>query len=154
MYEIGVEPWSEAFWNECRALAEAHFEEVDGGVEPRRPFKLDLRLMQALSDAGAMLIIAGRREGRLVSYFTWQVTLDVESEGLLVAMQGAWYVAPGHFRLADRTFDAGISALKKLGVQCVFPHHRAQGRGSHLGRFFTRKGATKIQETYLLWIGT
>jgi hypothetical protein len=38
-------------------------------------------------------------------------------------------------------------------VQCIFPHHRTQGRGARIGRFFMRRGAKHIQQTYSLWIG-
>jgi hypothetical protein len=150
---IGAEPWSEGLWAEARALAEAHFEEVDGGVEPRRPFALDETIMARLQAAGALRIVTARMDGRLVGYFTWNITLDPESRGLLIGQQGAWYVAPGHPRAAVMMFDASVELLKRCGVKCVFPHHRAQGRGAGLGKFFRRRGATKIQDTYSLWIG-
>lgn len=150
---IAVEPWSDAFWQEAKPLAEAHFLEVDGGVEPKRRFKLDCRLMQALHDADALKIVSARRGDRLVGYFSWQITPDVESEGLMIAQQGAWYVAPGCGLVAAKMFDASVRALKACGVQCIFPHHRVQGRGANIGRFFQRRGAREIQRTYSLWIG-
>ena len=150
---LAQEPWSEAFWSEARALAEAHFEEVDGGVEPNRPFKLDVGFMQKLSDGGVLKLFTARRDGRLVGYYTWNVQYDVESQGLLIAQQGAWYVEPSQTTTACRMFDYAIAELRKIGVQCVYPHHRAQVRGSNIGRFFRRRGAKKIQDTYSLWIG-
>lgn len=152
-YDIVLEPWSDAWWHDARELAESHFEEVDGGVEPRRRFKLDTRLMALLDQAGSLKIVTARLGNRMVGYFTWNIAPDVESEGLLIAQQGAWYVEPGHWRLAARMFDHSVGVLKDCGVQCIFPHHRTQGRGCNIGRFFQRRGAKLTQMTYTLWIG-
>ena len=150
---VAKEPWSDAFWSEAQPLAVAHFDEVDGGVEPRRRLNLDAPFMQRLSDAGVLQLFTARADGELVGYYTWNVTNDVESAGLLIAQQGAWYVQNDRPRVACQMFDFAVGELKKMGVQCIFPHHRAQGRGAHLGRFFARRGAKKIQDTYSLWIG-
>lgn len=149
-YWIGLEPWSDALWADARALAEAHFEEVDGGVEANRPFNLDQAFMLRLAEGGVLKVIVARRDGRLVGYYTWNVSFDVESQGLLIAQQGAWYVEPGHPRLAFRMFRKARAELKALGVKIIFPHHRTQGRGAGLGKFFKREGAKEIQHTYSL----
>lgn len=151
--QVATEPWSGAFWSEAEALAKAHFEEVDGGVEPRRKLNLNLNTMQWASDNGTLKLFTARLDGRLVGYYTWNVMDDVESQGLLIAQQGAWYVSPGHPRAACLMFDFAIAELKALGVRCIYPHHRAQGRGADIGKFFRRRGAKKIQESYSLWIG-
>lgn len=150
---VAVEPWGEAFWRDAESLARAHFEEVDGGVAPKRQLALDVDLMTALADAGALKIITARKAGEMVGYYTWNVTSDVESMGLLIAQQGAWYVSPGHAGAAVRMFDLAVQALRDLGVSCIYPHHRTQGRGANIGRFFQRRGAKEIQRTYSLWIG-
>lgn len=152
-YAVALEPWSSDLWADCRQLAADHFEEVDGGVEPRRRFKVDETLMRLIYEAGSLKIVTARQDGQLIGYYTWQITPDIESEGLLIAQQGAWYVAQGHWGAAVAMFDHSIETLKALGVQCVFPHHRVQGRGADIGKFFTRRGAKKIQDTYVLWIG-
>jgi hypothetical protein len=152
-YVVALEPWTDAFWAEMEPLANDHFHEVDGDVEPNRPFELDLRLMKAISDAGALMLISARKAGTLIGYFTWNIAPDVESRGLLIGQQGAWYVRPGHPRIAAKMFHVAIAELKARGVQCVFPHHRTQGRGANIGRFFKRRGAKDIQRTYCLWIG-
>jgi hypothetical protein len=153
MYDVKLEPWTQRLWAEMRPHAEAHFAEVDGGVEPRRKFRLDEPLMKAIADAGSLKTVIARHDGSLVGYYTWNIAPDIESAGLLIAQQGAWYVDPGHPRVAVMMWDVAIASLKALGVQCVFPHHRMQGRGAHIGRFFKRRGAKKIQDSYVLWIG-
>lgn len=153
MYVVSLEPWTYKLWAEMKPLAEAHFAEVDGGVEPRREFRLDTNLMQLIADGGSLKTIIARQDGRLVGYYTWNIMPDVESAGLLIAQQGAWYVEPGHPRLAAMMWDRAVYELRSMGVKCIFPHHRMQGRGDNIGRFFTRRGAKKTQDTYTLWIG-
>lgn len=152
-YSITIEPWSDAWWADARKLAEDHFEEVDGGIEPQRPFKLDKRLMSVMDAHGCLKLITIRESGRMIGYYTWNITPDVESEGLLIGQQGAWYIEPGHPRAAVKAFDYAVQALRQMGVQCIYPHHRTQGRGRNIGRFFERRGAKLIQHTYSLWIG-
>ena len=151
---IGLERW-ESIWPDADALGRAHFEEVDGGVEPNRPYEIDTDLMKRLADAGVLRIITARVDGKLAGYCTWNVTLDVESRGLIIAQQGAWFVAKEYdsLHLGAQMFRASIAELRKLGVQNIFPHHRLQGRGVRLGAFFKRMGAKEIQHTYSLWIG-
>ena len=153
-FSIAIEPFSSEWWRDVKRLGEQHFEEVDGGIEPRRPFKLDENVMAALERIGAVKIFVARAAGKIIGYFTWQISHDVESEGLMIAQQGAFYVEPGNPKVAHALFERSVRDLRSMGVKCVFPHHRTQGRGSHLGRFFERRGAKKIQETYVLWIGT
>lgn len=153
-YTIGLEPWTDELWSELWPLAECHSLEVDEGVEPRRPFKLDLNLMRLLAQSGSLKVVVARKaHGRPVGYYTWNVTPDVESEGLLIAQQGAWFVEPGRAGVAVLMFDCAVRELKALGVKCIYPHHRTQGRGRDIGKFFRRRGAKLIQHTYSLWIG-
>jgi hypothetical protein len=126
---------------------------VDGGIETGRPFKLDQAAMKLLDQAGVLKTVCARLDGRLVGYYTWNIQRDVESEGMLIAQQGAWYVEPGHRKLAFLMFARAKSELKALGVEYIYPHHRTMGRGCNLGRFFERQGAVRIQETYSLRIG-
>lgn len=149
---VTEEPWDD-FWPEADALARKHFEEVDGGVESRRVYAPDAAKMRALNALGVLRVFSARRGGRLVGYFTWQIMPDIESSGLLIAQQGAWYAELGEARVGFKLFEFSLAALRALGVQMIFPHHRTQGRGAELGRFFKRWGAKHIQNTYSLWIG-
>jgi hypothetical protein len=151
-----LEPW-EAIATEVQALAERHFAEVDGGVEPRRHLDIDGQLMSYGCKVGAIKIYTARVGPALVGYCTWTISYDVESKGLLIASQGAWYTEQEYQSMAIglRLFKHTLGELKSLGVQCVFPHHRMQGRGTEdrLGPFFLRLGAKLTQHTYTLWIG-
>lgn len=151
---VALEPWSRALYSEMRRHAEAHFAEVDAGIEGAyRRYRLDLDLMQQLADAGVLIVIIARRAEQLVGYFTWNILPDVESVGLLIAQQGGLYAAPGHARCAVQMWDLAIAELKARGVDVAYPHHRTRGRGANIGRFFKRRGAKLIQHTYSLKIG-
>jgi hypothetical protein len=151
--EIWCEPFA-SVWPEVQELGQQHFDEVDGGVEPKRRFALDAPALHDMSKRGILVILTARLDGRLAGYFTWNVLPDVESAGLLVAYQGAWFVSPSApNKTARMLWDRSVAELKLAGVQNIFPHHRTQGRGAGLGKFFTRRGAKAIQTTYSLWIG-
>lgn len=151
-----LESW-ESISDEVLWLAERHFTEVDGGVEPRRRFEIDQQLMAYGCRIGAIKIYTVRVSGVLAGYCTWNLSYDIESKGLLVATQGAWYTDQefaGH-GLGLKLFKWTLDELRLLGVKCVFPHHRTQGRGTEdrLGTFLVRMGAKLTQYTYTLWIG-
>ncbi len=148
------ESW-ERVGREFTALGAAHFAETDDGVEPKRRYALDGKMMAAMCKCDALRIWSARipGSGELIGYITWTVTPDVESAGLLIAMQGAWFVRPGNPRVGFGLFTHSLAELKMAGVKLAFPHHRLQGRGAGLGRFFRRLGGKQIQHTYSLWIG-
>jgi hypothetical protein len=152
-----LEIWREPFasvWPEVQILTQQHFDEVDGGVEPNRGHDVDAAALHELSKRGILLVITARLDGRLVGYFTWNVQTDVESKGLLIALQGAWFVSPdAPNRTAVWLWDRSEAELRWMGVKCIYPHHRLQGRGANIGKFFMRRGAKPIQTTYSLWIG-
>lgn len=151
--EIWREPFA-AVWPEVQDLGVRHFDEVDGDVEPKRKFALDAVALHELSKQGIFIFLTARVDGLISGYFTWNVIPDMESVGLLVAHQGAWFVDSGAPRKTARAlWDRSIEELRFMGVQCIFPHHRLQGRGTGIGRFFERRGAKPIQLTYSLWIG-
>lgn len=149
---IALEPWA-AGADEGEALGHAHFEEVNRGLDPRRPYKLDRRLLDMAADCGALQIITARRNGELLGYLMWTVQPDPESEGLFYAAQGPWFLKPGYPRVAQAMWDRSIDELRRLGAAFIIPYHRVQGRSANLGRFFRRRGAVHIKEVYQLWIG-
>lgn len=149
---IRQESWAE-FWRDAAPLVALHFDEVDGGVEPRRKMKVDTEQMALADYSGHLKLWTARQGFELLGYILWTVSYDPESKGLLVAQMGPWFALPGHAGTGARLFDASLAGLKGLGVQCCYPHHRLQGRGSRLGHFFAARGAKEIQHTFSLWIG-
>ena len=148
---VAREPF-EAIWPAVDLLTRAHATEVEP-PGPRR-FALDVPRMIQLDRLGLIRVWTLRLDGELWGYCTWNLSWDLESEGLPIATQGAWYVKPGApWGAAARLFGESVDGLRGFGVQCVFPHHRLQGRGRHLGRFFRAMGAVPVQQTYMLWVG-
>lgn len=154
-FTVALEPWRVA-WPEFKLLAQSHWAEVETGVEARRPLLVDEHRLEQCYDAGMLKLMVARQRlppFRMIGYCTWMLTPDLESMGLLIAQQGAFYVSPGHPRVAYELAQESLLALRALGVQHIFPHHRLQGRGTGLGKFWQRRGAKLIQHTYSLWIG-
>jgi GNAT superfamily N-acetyltransferase len=153
---IRQERWSDVE-KEHAELSREHFQEVEEGVEPRRPYKIDAALLSEMDKLNVIHIHAARIDGELVGYCCWNIMPDAESAGLLIATHGPWFVVGRQdvrsLHLGTLLFDRSIEALKERGVKCVFPHHRMQGRGARLGAFYERRGAKEIQRTYCLWIG-
>jgi len=143
------------FWKEAEPLTKKHFEEVDGGVDDRRTWGPQGHVFGIMHSQGIMRVIGARLEGRLVGYLTWNVLPDVESWNMPMAMQGMWFALPEVSRLGvgDKMFKTSLEVLKKLGVEYVSPHHRLQGRGKDIGKYFCKLGAKPIQQSYILWIG-
>ena len=143
-----------SIWPEMSVLGAKHFAEVDGEVvDPRRPFRADEATLERLNRIGAFQIFSARVESRLVGYCSWNLSYDLESQGLLIATQGAWYVQPGYGLTGLKLFRFSLTGLRGMGVRLVFPHHRLAGRSTwRLGKWFERLGAQPEQVTYRLWL--
>lgn len=142
-------------WGEMKALGQSHFAEVDGGwADARRPFDVDTKALETLDAIGQFVVYTARSpDGPLLGYCTWSLGYDLESKGLAIAHQGAWYSPPGQGRMAFRLYKHCLAALAAQGVRLVFPHHRLAGRATvRLGDWFERLGAIPEQITYRLWI--
>lgn len=143
----------EAIWPAIRDLVQAHAQEVEPQGTPRK-INIDVPRMIQADRMGLVRVFTLRVDGELAGYCSWNLSWDLESEGLPIATQGAWYVVKGApWGSAAKLFMVSLDELKQLGVQCVFPHHRLQGRGVKLGKFFEHLGAIPIQLSYQLWIG-
>lgn len=62
-------------------------------------------------------------------------------------------MAAGYPSVALKLWRRSLAELKMRGVQVVTPHHRQQGRGKGIGKFFERQGAVHVKSVYQLWIG-
>ena len=150
---VTAEPFA-SIYPECEVLGRRHFNETDEGVEPRRQWFLQAAPLELANRSGYLRTWSARQKGQLVGYIFWHVLPDVESGGMLIANQGAWFVSPSATpRTARLLWDRSIADLKAIGVQLVNPHHRMQGRGAQLGKFFIKQGAKPIKQEYSLWIG-
>lgn len=152
--EIALEPWDQ-IGREFLALGLRHFEEVDGGVEKKREGNPVPDLFALMDAIGTQKIFGARINGELVGYLAWSVEPDMECGGSLIAKMGPWFVSPecSDRRTALMLWNHSVGELRLMGVQCIYPHHRLQGRGANLGKFFNRQGAKEIQVTYSMWIG-
>ena len=137
----------ERCWPEGRALVLAEAAEVEPDGRNLEP---DISAYITNEQLGLINILVARKGGKIVGYLCWQIDFDMESYGTLIANQNAWYVAPGHYGVADKMFDWAVNYFKSLGVKFVYWHHTEHGRGKTLGRYFKRKGCKLISHNYAL----
>jgi hypothetical protein len=147
-------------WNECGteilAIAGNHFAEVEGDLVQVRPYKPKIDAYALMDQLGMLRLLAARdHDGQLVGYATWNLVEDIESAGLFIATQGAMYVKPGvrAGALLYSMIKYSIKCLERLGVRCLFLHHRLQGRGTRLDSVFRRLHAVEIKHEFMLMIG-
>ena len=119
-------------------------------VESFRPYEPDWESWIASEAQGTIKLLAARRDERLVGYLSFSLGFDLESRGLLIANQLAWYVLPGQFGVGARMLDWLIVECKRLGVKFLYLSHPRRGRGESLGRFFERRGAMHTANLYTL----
>lgn len=140
---VREETWSQV-WPEAEQLALLHHSEV----RETTPLVVDTETMFAMSKGGWLRIIAARLGPELIGYLTWQLSCSVESSGVLIAQQGAWFLLPGYPRVALQMFEESVEILKKAQVRFMYPHNRFSGRGDGLDKFFLRRGAKPLQMVY------
>lgn len=147
-HRVGWEPL-ESCYPEGQALMSAHLSESDSSEH--HPLKMNVPLLTELEKQGLFRVMTARVDGRLVGYITWSLVPDAESEGIVIADQGAWYCEPDQ-PLGRKLLNQSFKELKAMGVQSVHLHHPENGRGAKLGALFKRLGAVPNQRRYSLWL--
>jgi len=147
-HRVAWEPFASAY-KEALPLMEAHLRESD--TSENHPLKLNINLLTELERQGMFRVMTARVNGKLVGYITWTITPDAESEGILIADQGAWYCDPEQ-ALGRKLLDRSLKELKAAGIHSVHLHHPPSGRGQKLGSLFKRIGAKPNQTRYSLWL--
>lgn len=142
---IGFEKISDV-WPELLGLALQEQNEIN----EQRPFNPDWKSMRILNDQGIFQLLTARVDGRMVGYFTWLLDFDMESKGVLVVNQTAWFVEKGHPIVGVKMLDRAISEFKRIGVEFAYFHHTVSGRGAKLGRLFESRGAKLLGYNYSL----
>lgn len=149
---IGWEP-ADSWWADAEPLAVQHSLEVNAGERHGHPFKVNVSMIRDMERTGTFRVLTARINGQLVGYLTWTFTPDVESEGVLLADQGAWYVAPEARGVGRKMLDFSIEELQAAGIHSLQLHHQLNGRSARVGTLFKRMGAIEHQHRYTLWIG-
>lgn len=134
---------------ELEELAREEHKEMEVGW---RPFGPDWESIFAMQRMGTFHILTARKgyQGELVGYLTWMLDFDTESYGTLIVHQCAWFVKKGNFRVAVRMFDWARDEWERLGVRFAYLHNTEFGRGKTLGKFFEKRGAVHVSNTYAL----
>jgi hypothetical protein len=155
---IAAEPvarvWHDA---ESEGLAAEHYVEANAGWREHHPLRVNVALAVQLERAAGFRTYGARINGRLVGYLTWSISPDIESDGVLMADQGAFYVSQDQslrkFQIGWKLLRHSEDDLKAIGVHSLQFHHPVHGRGARAGVMLRRLGATPNQNRYVKWIG-
>jgi hypothetical protein len=150
---IQVETWQQ-FYPDCLPLMAEHHEEIVEDKE-RMPLDLDVDSCAAMDKAGNMLLLAARKEGKLVGYGIFLLSNSLMSKKVQCATQAPYFVKADERKngIGLKIYRNAIEILRNRGVKQLFPHHWLKGGGEKLGEFFVHLGAHEIQHEYSLWIG-
>ena len=149
---IQTEKWVD-FYPECLPLmAEHHAEVVDDGE--REPLDLNVDTIAAMDSNGSLLILAARKEGKLVGYIMFILGRSLMSKNVMCATQAPYFVTQSERKNGAglKLYRKAIAILRERHVHVVFPHHWIKGGGEKLGEFFEHLGAREIQHEYSLWV--
>ena len=147
--KLNWETW-EDFWPEGQKMTQREYDEHSGWLDAKRPFKLDDKILEQENSRGVFNIATARVNGKLAGYCFWTLQTDIESEGLLIAIQGALYVLPEALPCGVKLFKWCLGELKASGIKFVYLHHPVYGRGVGLEKLFSRLGGRKTNVQYLL----
>lgn len=155
LVRIGLESFR-SIWADGQQMGWQHYLESNGGERPGHPFSPNVEGICQIESAGVFCGLSARVNGVLMGYISWSLVPDMESIGVLMADQGAWFVspeAPSELRLGRRLLDASIAFLRTRGIHELQLHAPVAGRGSRLAGLFARLGARPTQSRWALWIG-
>lgn len=152
MTTIQVEKW-EQFYPDCLPLMIEHHAEIVDDKE-HMPFDLDVQSCAVMDKTGTMLILAARKEGKLVGYGIFLINHSLMSKDVLCATQAPYFVTVDERKtgIGLKIYRYAIQVLRSRGVHQLFPHHWLKGGGEKLGEFFVHLGAVPIQHEYSLWL--
>lgn len=130
------------------ALLVAHAVEV--GPRDGAPFRANWPLFERLAENGMLHVVTARSAGRLVGYLMHLLGPSLENGNLLVATQGAFFVARPFRGAGARLASEAVRMLWARGVNEISMHDGAYQDGHRLGALWLRLGARPRGRVYTL----
>lgn len=132
-------------------LWDLHWEEIalDRQKVPLNP---DIDTFRTLEDAGLLLIVTARDEGKLIGYHVTIVRPHLHYKHSLTGYADMYFMHP-HYRqgmTGVRLFKFVEQVLRDMGVDRIY-----QGTKLHkdMGRLFERLGYKETERLFVKWIG-
>jgi GNAT superfamily N-acetyltransferase len=112
--------------------------------------RLNLPLLEALDDIGALQVMTARSNGRLFGYLLTIVSPSLDSPDIVHGTHTAFYSEPAVRGLGMRLQRAALEALRARGVHEVIMRAGVRGPGPRLGTYYRRLGADPFGQLWKL----
>jgi GNAT superfamily N-acetyltransferase len=112
--------------------------------------RLNLPLLQALDDIGALQVLTARMNGRLFGYLLTIISPSLDSPDVVHGTHTAFYSEPTVRGLGMRLQRAAVAELRARGVHEVIMRAGVRGPGPRLGTYYRRLGADPFGELWKL----
>lgn len=134
-----------ACWEELQPLADAHWNEVVHEAGHRA--RLDRAAFQSAEDAGRLLFLTARDDGKLAGYVIILIVQHPHATGLRVAEVNGLYLQPDyrHAWNAHELVGFAHATLRGLGVDLVYQSSKVN---HDIGALFLQMG---YQASEVLW---
>jgi hypothetical protein len=131
----------------ARVLAEHHFQI---GEAPENWRNKNIPLLRAMDQMGAMQITTARLNGRMFGYLMTLLTPSLATEGMLCAVNTAFFADPDCPGLGVRLQREALASFKAMGVGEVLWETNTVGSGNRIGALYRRLGAEEKGAVYRL----
>jgi len=149
MITYEVEPVS-VFLEEAKALFPQHWDELALNKD-KVPLDPQYEVYFERDARGEILLIVGRKDGRLIGYFVGFVAPGLHYRTCLTLTMDLFYIVPEcRGREGLRLFKAVHEEATRRGVQRIFAGSKLHKDASVL---FERMGYTEVERYYSKWIG-
>jgi GNAT superfamily N-acetyltransferase len=137
--------------DDMRPLWDLHWDEIALDKE-KVPLNPDVATFRTLEEAGLLLIITARDDGRLVGYHVSIVRPHLHYKHSLTAYADMYFLHPDYRggMAGVKLFKYLEQELRELGVDRIY-----QGTKMHkdVGRLFERLGYKETERLFVKWIG-
>jgi hypothetical protein len=144
---IAVEPFATGYRDGQKLFAD-HLVLV--GESPDAASSKNVALLQRLDEAGNLVCLSARSNGKIFGYLVYVLGPSLESPDTRQAQQTTFYADPAVPGLGLRIERAGLRALAERGVDEVWFQAGVRGDGQRMGTMFRRVGAAEAGAAYRL----
>lgn len=138
-------------WPEIMELASAHWKETEG-YRHNQPFAPSLERYAQYEDAGWLLQVTARQDGRMVGYATMYVTPSMHTQQL-IATEDTYFLDPEHRKglAAIRLYKFAEQECRKLGAVEMMMTEKQETK---VGRILQFLGFTQVARQWSKQLST
>lgn len=138
-------------YDELFPLLVKHYEEISLHKLKGYPLNPNVAMYRAAEDAGQLVMMIGRSEGKIVAYFVLFVRPSIHYIDCMEAVGDIFYCDPSRrgAMIGNALFEAVEAELRRRGVKCLMAGEKIAFPATAL---FTRRGYKPIETKYAKWL--